>query len=140
MTQVPPMRALIDSKQSSWVSVSHGPTQEKDPSTGTTGIHALTGVAVVAATSEDASREKPRSKRFDGILKGYKRELALGKGIVQCGKQIPVLVPWLRAYVVEGIYGVVDIKPAELGKTSRFGHGLGVARRQPKCSQPSAVG
>jgi len=30
----------------------------------------------------------------------------------------------LRAYVVEGVNGVVDIKPAELGKPSRLGHGL----------------
>jgi hypothetical protein len=73
MTQVPPISALIDSKQSSWVSVSHGPTQEKDPSAGTTGDHALTGAAVVAATSEDASRENPISKRLWCILKGYKK-------------------------------------------------------------------
>ena len=92
VTQVPLIRALIDSKQSSWMSVSHGPTQEKDPFAGTTGDHALTGVAVVVATSEDASRENPKRKRLCDIIKGYKNWRALGNGFVECGERIPVLV------------------------------------------------
>jgi hypothetical protein len=90
--KVPLIRALIDSKQSSWISVSHGPTQEKDPFAGTTGDHALTGVAVVVATSEDASRENPRRKRLCDIIKGYRNWRALGNGFVEYGKRIPVLV------------------------------------------------
>ena len=80
MTQVPPMRALIDSKQSSWVSVSHGPTQEKDPSAGETGDHALTGDAVVTATSEDASRAKPIIKPLFCIPEQYRKRYVFVNG------------------------------------------------------------
>jgi hypothetical protein len=98
MTQVPPISALIDSKQSSWVSVSHGPTQEKDPSAGTTGDQALAGVAVVAATSEDASRVNPRSKRLWPMFKGYKNLLALGNGLLSVKMDTSAGSAWFRAY------------------------------------------
>ena len=80
MTQVSPISALIDSKQSSWVSVSHGPTQENDPSAGETGDHALTGVAVVAATSEDVSRAKPIIKPLFCIPEQYRKRYAFVNG------------------------------------------------------------
>ncbi len=71
MTQAPPIRALIDSKQSSWVSVSHGPTQEKDPSAGTTGIHALTGEVQKAVAKIDAKSEKLTKRHFAFTRKAY---------------------------------------------------------------------
>jgi hypothetical protein len=37
------------------------------------------------------------------------------------------LVSRLRAYLVKGVDGVVDIKPAELREPSRLGHGLRIA-------------
>ena len=112
ITQVPPISALIDSKQSSWVSVSHGPTQEKDPSAGTTGDQALAGVAVVAATSEDASRVNPRSKRLWPMLKGYKNFLALDNGLLSAENGYQCWfgsVSCLRPDFVEGVDRMVDI-------------------------------